>query len=175
MPFVVNPKLHQVQYTYTASRYCPVDLFFHEGPNFLVIDPEECIDCTLVRTEWPCHAIFPKPMCPRDRNTFIQLNAEPSEGLAGLDSHAKIHLPTAKDWDGKADNCRCCCSARQRLPRKFGTRWLHLFILRPDMFRRSVRCSGQTLAQTASTRRRASSVLASPAHPSRRPRPPPSE
>ena len=24
---------------------CPVDCF-HAGPNFLVIDPDECIDCT---------------------------------------------------------------------------------------------------------------------------------
>lgn len=26
-------------------KVCPVDCF-HEGPNFLVIDPGECIDCT---------------------------------------------------------------------------------------------------------------------------------
>ena len=35
---------------------CPVDCF-HEGPNFLVIDPEECIDCALCVTECPAEAI----------------------------------------------------------------------------------------------------------------------
>jgi ferredoxin len=29
---------------------CPVDCF-HEGPTFLVIDPEECFDCTLCEPE----------------------------------------------------------------------------------------------------------------------------
>ena len=36
---------------------CPVDCF-REGPNFLVIDPDECIDCTLCVAECPVEAIF---------------------------------------------------------------------------------------------------------------------
>jgi len=35
---------------------CPVDCF-HEGPNFLVIDPSECIDCGVCIPECPVDAI----------------------------------------------------------------------------------------------------------------------
>ena len=35
---------------------CPVECF-HEGANFLVIDPEECIDCGLCILECPVDAI----------------------------------------------------------------------------------------------------------------------
>jgi ferredoxin len=37
---------------------CPVDCFF-EGENFLVIDPEECIDCGVCEPECPLEAIKP--------------------------------------------------------------------------------------------------------------------
>jgi ferredoxin len=36
---------------------CPVDAF-REGENCLVIDPRECIDCTLCVATCPVHAIF---------------------------------------------------------------------------------------------------------------------
>lgn len=35
---------------------CPVDCF-HQGPNFLVIDPSECIDCGVCIPECPVDAI----------------------------------------------------------------------------------------------------------------------
>ena len=35
---------------------CPVDCF-HEGPNMLVINPDECIDCGLCEPECPVDAI----------------------------------------------------------------------------------------------------------------------
>jgi ferredoxin len=35
---------------------CPVDCF-HEGPNFLAIDPDECIDCGVCIPECPINAI----------------------------------------------------------------------------------------------------------------------
>ena len=37
---------------------CPVDCFY-EGENFLVIDPEECIDCGVCEPECPIEAIKP--------------------------------------------------------------------------------------------------------------------
>jgi len=37
---------------------CPVDCF-KEGPNFLVIDPDECIDCGVCVPECPVDAIVP--------------------------------------------------------------------------------------------------------------------
>ena len=37
---------------------CPVDCF-HEGPNMLVINPDECIDCGVCEPECPIDAIKP--------------------------------------------------------------------------------------------------------------------
>src|SRR5262245_47737705 len=51
MPFVVTENCIKCKYT-DCVEVCPVDCF-HEGPNFLVIDPEECIDCTLCEPECP--------------------------------------------------------------------------------------------------------------------------
>ena len=41
----------------SCVEVCPVDCF-HEGPNMLVIDPDECIDCTLCEPECPVEAIL---------------------------------------------------------------------------------------------------------------------
>ncbi len=54
---------------------CPVDCF-KEGPNFLVIDPDECIDCNLCVPECPVDAIFEEDDVPKGQEHFIQLNAE---------------------------------------------------------------------------------------------------
>src|SRR6185369_8714417 len=44
MTYVVTEACVKCKYT-DCVDVCPVDCF-REGPNFLVIDPEECIDCT---------------------------------------------------------------------------------------------------------------------------------
>ena len=54
---------------------CPVDCF-HEGPNFLAIDPDECIDCAVCVPECPEGAIFAEEDVPADQLDFIQINAE---------------------------------------------------------------------------------------------------
>ena len=54
---------------------CPVDCF-HEGPNFLVIDPEECIDCSLCDPECPVNAIYAEDDLPKDQENFLELNTE---------------------------------------------------------------------------------------------------
>lgn len=54
---------------------CPVDCF-REGPNFLVIDPDECIDCAVCIPECPANAIFAEEDVPQDQVHFIELNAE---------------------------------------------------------------------------------------------------
>ena len=45
MTYVVTESCIRCKYT-DCVDVCPVDCF-REGPNFLVIDPDECIDCTL--------------------------------------------------------------------------------------------------------------------------------
>jgi len=57
---------------------CPVDCF-HEGPNMLVIDPDECIDCTLCEPECPVEAICSEDEIPAGQEKFLELNAELSQ------------------------------------------------------------------------------------------------
>jgi len=47
-----------------------------EGPNFLVIDPDECIDCALCVRECPVEAIFAEDDVPPDQRAFTLLNDE---------------------------------------------------------------------------------------------------
>jgi ferredoxin len=48
---------------------------FREGPNFLVIDPDECIDCTLCEPECPAGAIFRDDDLPEGQEEFEEINA----------------------------------------------------------------------------------------------------
>src|SRR3546814_12838865 len=48
---------------------CPVDCF-HEGPNFLVLDPESCIACTLSLAECPVAPSYPETDVPGGRAHF---------------------------------------------------------------------------------------------------------
>jgi len=54
---------------------CPAECF-HEGPNFLVIDPRACIDCALCVPACPVHAIYPDDELPPEYAQFEKLNAE---------------------------------------------------------------------------------------------------
>ena len=72
MTFVVTENCIKCKFT-DCVDVCPVDCF-HEGPNFLVIDPDECIDCTLCEPECPAEAIFAEDDVPADQQHFIELN-----------------------------------------------------------------------------------------------------
>ncbi|MCF6324745.1 MAG: ferredoxin family protein [Gammaproteobacteria bacterium] len=74
MTFVVTDNCIKCKYT-DCVEVCPVDCF-HVGPNFLVIDPEECIDCTLCVPECPAEAIYAEDDLPDDQIHFTPLNAE---------------------------------------------------------------------------------------------------
>lgn len=58
MAFVVTDNCIQCKYT-DCVAVCPADAF-HEGPNFMVINPIECIDCGLCVPECTAQAIFRK-------------------------------------------------------------------------------------------------------------------
>ncbi|TLZ26143.1 MAG: ferredoxin family protein [Gammaproteobacteria bacterium] len=74
MTFVVTENCIKCKYM-DCVEVCPVDCF-HEGPNFLTIDPEECIDCTLCEPECPVEAIFSEEELPAGQEHFKPLNAE---------------------------------------------------------------------------------------------------
>jgi ferredoxin len=72
--YVVADACIKCKYT-DCVEVCPVDCF-REGPNFLVIDPDECIDCTLCVAECPAEAIYAEDDLPADQVHFAKLNAE---------------------------------------------------------------------------------------------------
>ncbi|WP_028451100.1 ferredoxin FdxA [Chitinilyticum aquatile] len=74
MAFVVTDACVRCKYT-DCVAVCPVDCF-REGPNFLAIDPEECIDCSLCVAECPVNAIYPQDEVPAEYQHYIALNAE---------------------------------------------------------------------------------------------------
>ncbi|PID65411.1 MAG: ferredoxin [Gammaproteobacteria bacterium] len=77
MAFVVTDNCVLCKHT-DCVEVCPVECF-HEGPNFLVIDPEECIDCALCKPECPIDAIFSEEDLPEDQTQYLALNAELSQ------------------------------------------------------------------------------------------------
>jgi len=97
MTFVVTDNCIRCKYT-DCVDVCPVDCF-HEGPNFLVIDPDECIDCTLCEPECPANAIFAEDDVPNDQQQFIALNAELTKEWPVI-TEVKEALPDAAEWDG---------------------------------------------------------------------------
>lgn len=95
MPFVVTQACIKCKFT-DCVEVCPVDCF-HEGPNFLVIDPDECIDCTLCEPECPVEAIMSEDDVPEDMKGFIALNAELSKKWPVI-SEMKEHAPDSDQW-----------------------------------------------------------------------------
>src|SRR5690606_10465782 len=95
MTYVVTESCIRCKYT-DCVDVCAVDCF-REGPNFLVIDPEECSDCTLCVAECPVEAIFAEDDVPQDQHHFIALNAELAKGWKPI-VERKDPLPDAEEW-----------------------------------------------------------------------------
>lgn len=74
MTYVVTEACIRCKYT-DCVEVCPVDCF-REGPNFLAIDPKECIDCHLCVPECPVNAIFAEDDLPDNQKQFLAINAE---------------------------------------------------------------------------------------------------
>lgn len=100
MAYVVTENCIRCKYT-DCVDVCPVDCF-HEGPNFLVIDPDECIDCTLCVAECPAEAIFAEDDVPDKWHDFIALNAELAKTWPVI-SERREPLDDADTWNGVAD------------------------------------------------------------------------
>ncbi len=103
MTFVVTDNCIRCKYT-DCVEVCPVDCF-HEGPNFLAIDPDECIDCALCEPECPAEAIFAEDDLPDEFAHFMELNEELSRQWPVL-TQRHDPLPDAEEWDGKPDKLK---------------------------------------------------------------------
>ena len=98
MTFVVGENCILCKHT-DCVEVCPVDCFY-EGPNFLVIHPDECIDCALCEPECPADAIYAEDELPENQQVFLDLNAELAEKWENI-TEKKDALPDAEEWDGK--------------------------------------------------------------------------
>ncbi|SOE48552.1 4Fe-4S ferredoxin, iron-sulfur binding [plant metagenome] len=97
MPYVVTENCIRCKHTDCVS-VCPVDCF-HEGPNFLVIDPAVCIDCGVCEPECPVDAIRPHDRLEADQMQYLTLNEELSQ-VWPLIMEKKDALPDAERWAG---------------------------------------------------------------------------
>ena len=100
MTYVVTDSCIKCRYT-DCVDVCPVDCF-REGPNFLAIEPDECIDCAVCVPECPVDAIFAEEDVPADQQHFIKLNAELAPGWPTITRTHKP-LPEAEDWKDAKD------------------------------------------------------------------------
>ena len=73
MTYLVTDNCAKCKYTDCVS-VCPVDCFY-EGENFLVINPDECIDCGVCVPECPAGAIVAdNELEEPDRSNWIEIN-----------------------------------------------------------------------------------------------------
>ena len=97
MTFVVGENCIQCKDT-ACVEVCPVDCFY-EGPNFMVINPDECIDCEDCVPVCPEEAIYSEDDLPAEQAIFLDLNAELADMWPNI-TEKKDPLPDAKKWSG---------------------------------------------------------------------------
>jgi ferredoxin len=97
MTFVVADNCVLCKHT-DCVEVCPVDCFY-EGENFLVINPDECIDCGLCEPECPVNAIFEENELPADQKQYLTINAELSQNWPNINKK-KDAMPEAEKWNG---------------------------------------------------------------------------
>lgn len=97
MTYIVTDNCIQCKYT-DCVDVCPVDCFY-EGPNFLVIHPDECIDCDECVDACPADAIYKDDNLPEEKMEFLLLNEELSLIWPNI-AEQKSPLPDAEKWVG---------------------------------------------------------------------------
>lgn len=99
MTYVVTENCINCKHT-DCVEVCPTDAF-REGPNFLVIDPDECIDCDLCPPECPVDAIYFEDDIPSGQEEYLALNQRLAQDWPII-TEVKDGLPDAETWDGVA-------------------------------------------------------------------------
>ena len=100
MTHVVTDSCIRCKYT-DCVEVCPVDCF-HEGPDFLVINPDECIDCAVCIPECPVNAIYVDTEVPAGMAQFLDLNKKLAGEWPVIVKH-KQALPDAEQWKDAKD------------------------------------------------------------------------
>ena len=95
MAFVVTDACINCKHT-DCVEVCPVDCFY-EGDNFIVINPEECIDCGLCGAACPVKAIYAEDELPPDQIPFIEINDNLSRKWPNL-TQKKDAMPEAEKY-----------------------------------------------------------------------------
>ena len=98
MTFVVTEQCIKCKYT-DCVEVCPVDCFY-EGPNFLVIHPDECIDCALCEPECPVDAIKSDDDLTDQDQIYLDINADLAEKWPNI-TVIKAAPDDAASWEGK--------------------------------------------------------------------------
>jgi ferredoxin len=78
---------------------CPVDCFY-EGENFLVIHPDECIDCGVCEPECPVDAILPDTEPGIEK--WLEINTKYAEEWPNITRKGESPAD-ADDWRDKPD------------------------------------------------------------------------
>ena len=103
MTYVVTEQCVNCKYS-DCVEVCPVDCF-HQGPNMLVINPEECIDCALCVPECPVEAIYYDEDVPDGQQEYFAINEKYSKVWPVI--LQKIDPPPDADsWANKPDKTK---------------------------------------------------------------------
>ena len=100
MTHVVTESCIKCRYT-DCVDVCPVDCF-RKGPNFLVIDPDECIDCAVCIPECPVNAIYAEEDVPVTQQKFTQINAKLAKLWPSI-TRMEPHFSDADEWKDVPD------------------------------------------------------------------------
>lgn len=99
MTHVVTENCIKCKHT-DCVEVCPVDCFY-EGPNFLAINPDECIDCGVCIAECPVNAIVQDDDKTVENMQFwVDLNTRLSKKWPSI-TKRKAALPDAEEWRDK--------------------------------------------------------------------------
>lgn len=97
MAFVVTESCIACKYTDCVS-VCPMECFY-EGPNFLVINPDECIDCSICVGECPVSAIVEASEISPSQAHFVEINRVLSRDPRWTRiTHTSAPLPGHETW-----------------------------------------------------------------------------